>query len=207
VILGFLLAAAAAPADAVEAERAFAAMAQTQGQNTAFRAYAAPEAVMFTPQPVPAHDFLKGRPDPPPGLMWWPSHSYVSCDGRVAVNTGPWLSGGGRKHGYFMTVWVKQPDGSWRWVYDAGNSEPKPAPAGDRAIVVRPDCSARARRLEPPGPSVGPEQRGYGRSPDGSLVWEWTSKKGGERLFEVRLRDKAGYRPVLGSVVPGAERE
>src|SRR5687767_6190557 len=79
----------AAPArTAVGAERAFARDAQRHGQWTAFRAYAHPTAVMFTPQVVWAHEFLRGRKDPRESVRWWPARSYVSCDGRIAVNTG-----------------------------------------------------------------------------------------------------------------------
>jgi hypothetical protein len=52
ILASLLLAAAAAPLTAVEAERAFAADAQKQGQWTAFRKWAAPDAVMWTPQAV-----------------------------------------------------------------------------------------------------------------------------------------------------------
>ena len=76
MIIALLLAAAApqaAPQTAVDAERAFAAHAQKVGQWTAFRDYAEPTAVMFDPQAVGAHDFLKGRKDPPRSVEWWPA--------------------------------------------------------------------------------------------------------------------------------------
>ena len=47
---------------------------------------------MFTPQAVWAHEFLAGRKDPPQSMRWWPAESYVSCDGRTAINTGPWAT-------------------------------------------------------------------------------------------------------------------
>ena len=68
--------------------------AQRIGQWTAFRKYADRDAVMFTPQAVWARDFLKDRKDPPKAISWRPAHSFVSCDGRTAVNTGPWFSAG-----------------------------------------------------------------------------------------------------------------
>ena len=55
------------------------------------RKYADRDAVMFTPQAVWARDFLKGRKNPPKAVRWWPATSFVSCDGRTAVNTGPWI--------------------------------------------------------------------------------------------------------------------
>ena len=64
--------------------------AQRQGQWTATRAYADPDAVMFTPQAIWAREFLEGRKDPAVASRWSPNASYVSCDGKMAVNTGPW---------------------------------------------------------------------------------------------------------------------
>lgn len=89
---------------AVDAERAFAEDAQKQGQWTAFRKWAAPDALMFTPQPIRAHEFLEGLTDPREPVRWWPGESYVSCDGGFAVNTGPWVRDGGESVGYFTTV-------------------------------------------------------------------------------------------------------
>ena len=83
-----LLLAAAVPT-AVDAELAFARDARRIGQWTAFRKYADRDAVMFTPQAVWVQTYLKGTPDPAKAINWRPAHSFVSCDGRTAVNTGP----------------------------------------------------------------------------------------------------------------------
>ncbi len=119
-MLSLLLAAAAAAAPtAVDAERAFAADAQRIGQWSAFRKYADRDAVMFTPQAVWAHEFLKDRKDPPKAVAWHPTQSWVSCDGRTAVNTGPAFRDG-KAYGNFNTVWQRE-KGDWLWVYDAGS--------------------------------------------------------------------------------------
>jgi hypothetical protein len=112
MILALLLAAAEPPMTAIDAERAFVADAQKLGQWTAFRKYAADDAVMFVPQQVNAQAFLKDRKDPPASVYWWPGKSFVSCDGSYAVNTGPWVRQYGKAVGYFTTVWKRQPDGS-----------------------------------------------------------------------------------------------
>ena len=106
MITAFLLATAAAVPTAVDAERAFSADAQRIGQWTAFRKYADEDAVMFTPQAVWARDFLKGRKDPPQSVRWWPTRSFVSCDGRTAVNTGGAVWPGNRRSS-FTTVWQR----------------------------------------------------------------------------------------------------
>ena len=86
---------------------AFARDAKRIGQWTAFRKWADRDAVMFTPQAVWAPTFLKPLKDPPNAISWRPAHSYVSCDGRTAVNTGPWFKQDGTPGGYFTTVWQR----------------------------------------------------------------------------------------------------
>ena len=80
---------AAASLTAVDAERAFARDARRIGQWSAFRKYADDTAVMFTPQAIWAHEFLAGKKDPPKSIIWGPSHSWTSCDGRTAITRGP----------------------------------------------------------------------------------------------------------------------
>ena len=113
-MIAALLLAAAQPMTAIDAERAFADDARTLGQWTAFRKWSTDDALMFVPQPVNAHEFLKDRKDPPVPVFWWPGRSYLSCDGSFAVNTGPWVRDGGKAVGYFTTVWKRQPDGGWK---------------------------------------------------------------------------------------------
>src|SRR5690349_5865632 len=101
MIVAALLIAVAPVSSVIDAEYDFARDAQRMGQWSAFRKWADRDAVMFTPQAVWARDFLRGKKDPPRSVRWWPARSVISCDGRTAVNTGPWVSGDGKKHGYF----------------------------------------------------------------------------------------------------------
>ena len=192
MILALLLA-GAAPQSAVEVERTFAATAQTEGQWTAFRAYAAPEGVMFTPQQVNAQEWLKGRADPPQPVMWWPAEAWISCDGTTAVTTGPWLRDGGRLAGYFTTVWRRQNDGSWKWLLDHGDVLQRPRAAGDRPKVHRASC----RSLPTEKKIVGTRGFETGGSPDGSLVWNWNVYENGARILWVEHWDGASHRKVL----------
>src|SRR5438132_13571749 len=102
-MIAALLLAASVPS-AIDAEYAFARDAQKIGQWTAFRKYADRDAVMFTRQAVWVPQFLKDRKDPPHSVNWAPAHSWVSCDGRTAVNTGPWWTPDRANHGYFTKV-------------------------------------------------------------------------------------------------------
>ncbi|WP_051503970.1 hypothetical protein [Sphingomonas jaspsi] len=178
-MLALLLAAAAEPQDAIAAERAFIADAQKNGQWTAFRNWAAFDALMFTPEPTYAQDFLRKRADPPQSVDWAPALSIVSCDGRVAVNHGPWWKGDG--HGTFTTIWFER-DGKWRWTYDGGQSGTAVGPVPKDPTVRKASCN----HLPPRGPAnaYGTGRLGtpdgkapstmQGSSDDMSLRWGWT---------------------------------
>ena len=107
MIAALLLAAAAPVTTAVDAELAFARDAQRIGQWTAFRKWADRDAVVFTPQAAWAREAFP-KQDPPRAITWRPAHSFVSCDGRTAVNTGPWFNLQGR------TAAISRPSGSAR---------------------------------------------------------------------------------------------
>lgn len=188
-----LLLAAAPVATAIDVERAFAADAQKLGQWTAFRKYADKDAVMFTPQAVWVQQFLADRKDPAKTVRWAPAHSFVSCDGRTAVNTGPWWGADGVHHGYFTTVWQRS-GSKWQWVYDGGDGLEGPLPSPPaKAQVHRASCRTKApgAPIIPPPPLTAkqarttPEDNGRGQSADKTLGWDWTVEKSGARHFRV----------------------
>jgi hypothetical protein len=191
-----LLLAAASPT-AIDAERAFAAEAQGKGQWTAFRDWSTDDAQMFVPQPVNAHEFLKDRKDPPVAVFWWPGASYVSCDGSTAVNTGPWMREWGKSVGYFTTVWKRQPEGNWKWVYDGGDALDVPrAQGGD----IQPQRAACPTLPVPPPPQreMSAEVKwGSGSSKDGTLNWFWAVQPDGSRSFTTLLWDGHHHKLVV----------
>ena len=191
----------AAPAQsAVDAERAFAADAQKLGQWTAFRKYAAEDAVMFVPQPVNAQAWLKDKKDPPASVFWWPGRSYLSCDGTVAVNTGPWVREWGKAVGYFTTVWLKQPDGGWQWVYDAGDQLKAARAEGGEITPATAACTKPSGLMVHGSPASG-SKTGHGQSPDGSLHWAWQTQPDGSRDFTAYLWDGKKMAPVVSDKV------
>jgi len=199
----FLLAAVASPS-AIDAERAFASDAQRIGQWAAFRKYADRDAVMFTPQAVWARDFLKGRKEPPKAVRWWPAHSFTSCDGRTAVNTGPWVGGDGKLHGYFTTV-GQRTKGQWRWVYDGGDGQAGTVPARKPPQVHRASCAGKATGapITPPPPltkkeaRTTPDDNGRGQSADRTLGWDWKVGDKSERQLRVYQWTGSRYRRVV----------
>lgn len=170
----------------IDAERAFASDAKRIGQWTAFRKWSTDDAVMFTPQPVNAHEFLKDRKDPPKVIDWWPTASYISCDGSLAVNTGGWQRPDGAV-GYFTTVWKRQTDGSWKWIVDGGDALATSRPRPAKVKVVRAKCvSTFDNRFSV---DVEGEKRGRGLSNDNTLVWLYVVKADGSRQFQVELQE------------------
>jgi len=200
VIALLMLAAAAAPT-ALQAESAFEQDAQKVGQWTAFRKWAAADAVMFMPKPIAAQAFLKDRKDPPQSLRWSASNSFVSCDGTVAVNTGPWSGFNGTKHGYFTTVWRRE-DGAWQWIYDAGDKLPAPRVAEEGRQKVA-SCEGTPSTLAE-APPAEEASAASGASEDGTLRWSWIYMPDGARSFRAFLWNGSAYEQVIADDVAAA---
>jgi ketosteroid isomerase-like protein len=111
-----------------EAEQNFAKMAGEEGIEKAFTTYAAEDAVIMRNNELVKglkniEMFYKGKTSK--GLDWAPdfvevsssgdlgytyghyTYSYIDSTGNAAVDTG-----------IFHTVWKRQPDGNWRFVWD-----------------------------------------------------------------------------------------
>ncbi|RZJ05526.1 MAG: nuclear transport factor 2 family protein [Brevundimonas sp.] len=146
-------------APVVAAERAFAADAPGMGIAGSFNKWAAPDAVVIGPQGVQRvpDAYPDGpRPADEPLLTWWPNFAGIARSGDLGFTTGG-VEVGGRRAGHYFTVWKKQADGSWRWVYDGGSgasaadvpgpdTEPVILPPGAELLrVVRRDRPGAAR--------------------------------------------------------------
>ena len=207
-MIAALLLASAPIVTAVDSEAAFARDAKKIGQWSAFRKWADRDAVMFTPQAVWARNFLKSLKDPPRPISWRPAHSYISCDGRTAVNTGPWFTQDGALAGYFTTVWQKSPTG-WRWAYDGGGPTSGRPPKGKVEIHIA-SCrgDAPGAPIIPPLPltmkqaRTTPEDSGRGQSADMTLGWDWKVETSGARRFRVYQWKGSRYVEVLHNDVP-----
>ena len=193
MLLTAMLLMAQDPETAIDAERAFNRAAQIEGQWTAFRKFSTPDALLFTPQPAKAHEILPEK-NPPIAVQWWPAESYVSCDGTVAVNTGPWVRPNGV--GYFTTVWVRQSDGHYKWVYDGGDVLETPRALPEKPKIFRPKCSKPW--MSPVMSSLHDgEKAGGGMSDDKTLSWSWVTQADGARKFTVEFWTGEGYETVL----------
>ena len=117
-------------AEIAEAEAGFAAMAEQEGVASAFLAYAAADAVLMRNNAVViGKEAIRKRfEDNPPGdgtLSWAPDFVDVSESGDLGYTYGGYvyttIDSTGQyveSKGVFHTVWKRQSDGSWKFVWD-----------------------------------------------------------------------------------------
>jgi ketosteroid isomerase-like protein len=128
------LAAAAAetgPSTVIEAEYAFAKSAKPLGVRGAFLKYLATDSIICSPGPVNGIVSTEAGEPNADTLEWYPALSHTAASADLGYTTGPWTyrtaDGKTEVNGTFLSVWRKQPDGSWRVVVDCGVNHPKPA--------------------------------------------------------------------------------
>ena len=108
-----------------EAETAFAATMAARDLQ-AFGRHVAEDAVFINGgQP------LRGKPailaywarfftEPVPPFSWKPEIVELAAGGTLGYTEGPVTSAGGRSTARFYSTWQRQPDGTWRVVFDNG---------------------------------------------------------------------------------------
>lgn len=184
---------AADPGRVLETELAFARAAQDRGQWTAFAQYAADDAILFVPQAVKAHDWLRGRADPPAAARWQPHEVWSSCDGSLALTLGAWQRPDGSV-GYFTTVWAQHGDrgDGYRWVIDQGDTLAEPLAAPQAVLQTVADCPGLATRtmseaeledFDAAALRSGALVAGSGSSADGTLAYRYAVQPSGAREF------------------------
>jgi ketosteroid isomerase-like protein len=171
---------APAPLQIDEVERAFAQAVAQSGIAPGFRQFAAPDAVMFLPDPTPAVPQLSVARWPGE-LLWRPQYVAVSPGGDMAFSAGPSLlrTAGRASGGFYLTVWRRQPDRSWKFVLDHGVDLPA-------YIWSEPRLPLTVLTAAPVG---GPPSNEGMREADGSL--NVALPKGAVDAFSARLDDQA----------------
>ncbi|HTA28310.1 MAG TPA: DUF4440 domain-containing protein [Bacteroidia bacterium] len=78
-------------------------------------------------------DFNATHPDTSFTLQWTPLKAEVAASGDLGYTFGGWTMKAKTKAGHdtslygnYITIWQKQADGTWKYVYDGGNDTPKP---------------------------------------------------------------------------------
>lgn len=206
------------PSEVAATDIAYSRAARDDGQWTAFRRYAAEGAMIHGRNGmVEAKPWLAAQDDPEAPVQWTPTAVWSSCDGSTAVSQGKFVEPEGQ-WGYYVTVWERQRDGRYRWVYDIGapddqltateNKRRDSTPTGDNVVVIRAieaiegrvaECPSRGARL--PFVIVDPSPGGEGGSQsshDRTLKWAWEQGADGARYLTVFEVTEAGSNKVLG---------
>lgn len=110
-------------APVVLAERAFAARAGEIGWVPAFREFVAPDGQLAQPNGYvnAPSELAATEDDGNRNLFWWPAFAGISRSGDFGFTTGAVSFDDARTpRGHYFTVWRRQPDGTWKWIYDGG---------------------------------------------------------------------------------------
>ena len=185
------------PSAVIAVELAFARLAQEKGQWTAFLETSTDDAVMFVPQPVNAHDWLRRQTNPPEAVKWQPHQVWSSCDGTLAVTKGAWQRPDGTV-GYFTTVWERQRDGKYKWVMDQGDELAQPLEAPEFVEATAADCRPQTPNAMPAISAIGASDKmNQGQSRDGTLRWHVVTHPDGSRDVDVSFWDGTAWQDAL----------
>lgn len=115
-----------------ETEKAFERAVAEKGFNQGFIEFLTDDAVMFRPDSVNAKQFFKSQPASLASLTWNPIFIDVSSNGALAYSVGNGMFRPKGKddttvfYSHYVSVWQRQPDGSYKAVLDTGISHEKP---------------------------------------------------------------------------------
>lgn len=149
----------------VAAERAFAADAPSMGVAGSFNKWSTPDAIVIGDGLVlrVSEAYPDGpRPADEPLLEWWPNFAGISRSGDMGFTTGG-VQVGGARTGHYFTVWKRQADGAWKWIYDGGSgASAADVPGPDSEPVILPvapqpnpyrNPAVTVEDITPPSPS------------------------------------------------------
>lgn len=113
----------------VDAERAFASAAASEGTRAAFLQFLNQDSILFRPEPVDGRTWFEQQPDNPGLLSWRPAFAEMAASGDMGYTTGPWhfrraSSSDPVQFGQYMSIWRRIQPSLWKVVLDAGISCP-----------------------------------------------------------------------------------
>ncbi len=193
-------------AEIERAERAFAADGLALGIRDSFLKHMADDAMVFRPGPVNAKALYEKSPSSKtPKLEWWPQKVVIARSGDLGLSVGPWAIGG-KRGGYYATIWRKGADGQWKWIYDGGAEAlaakaPGPetpaiqGPAATRGATSPAEALAAVREAEDRlGRAAATDAPGAYRAALAADAW-LTGPGGTEDLAPSDLPARIGLRP------------
>jgi ketosteroid isomerase-like protein len=120
-------------ASMIRADQDFSALAGREGAQEAFRAFAAPDAVVLGPggpRRGPEAVAASIGSGPPADWRWHPVAARIAESGDLGFTVGQAViqprAGGDPALSKYLTVWRRQADGSIRFLTDGGNARPRP---------------------------------------------------------------------------------
>jgi ketosteroid isomerase-like protein len=119
----------------MRADSLFAATSVAQGAKAAFLAFAAETAVTFGGGTAmnEGREAIGAAFNTFPSdavLNWKPVHAEIARSGDLGCTVGEATIAARHFYSKYLTVWKRQPDGSWKFVADGGNVRPAP-PSSD----------------------------------------------------------------------------
>lgn len=110
-----------------ETEKAFEKAVAEKGMNQAFVEFTTTDATCFMPgYPVNCQEFFKSQSPSTAALNWNPVLIDVSTNGAIAYSIGNSVYRAKGKddpqarYGEYLSIWMRQPDGSYKAVLDTG---------------------------------------------------------------------------------------
>lgn len=147
----------------VDTEHEFAKFALEKGTKAAFLEFSAADGLLFVPDRVNAKEHWNSR-GPSVGLLSWdPNYADVSANGLLGYTTGNWEFRPKGKDdvasafGEFITVWLRHPDGRYRFVVDIGVGHAKPSKYSTDWIT----SADKAKDLNEKNSSAGDNANGF----------------------------------------------
>jgi ketosteroid isomerase-like protein len=132
------------PAQVVAAERAFAADGLALGIKDSFLKHSAPEGIVLNPEPQLAQAVYGAAPaGGKTKLVWWPLWAGLARSGDLGFTTGPFTVND-QPGAWYFTVWARQKDGSWKWLFDGGPPSDATGVAPQGSPVTYAKTSGRA---------------------------------------------------------------
>ncbi|NMC37510.1 MAG: nuclear transport factor 2 family protein [Bacteroidales bacterium] len=108
----------------------FSALSVKEGMFRAFLAYIADDGVILRDGAYPGkgkkalEEYYSGKSDSSFMLSWEPRYEKISAGGDMGYTYGVWTnrirSSKQVSRGTYVTIWLRQDDGSWKFVLDSG---------------------------------------------------------------------------------------
>jgi ketosteroid isomerase-like protein len=179
-----------------DTEKAFERAAAAKGVNQSFIEFSAPDGVCFNPQPVNCREYWKSRPALSAGLFWNPNFVDVSSNGALGYTTGNSIYRPKGKddpnayYGQYVTLWQRQPDGTYLAALDLGISHDKPA-------------SIETEWKSPTGAGKEANEKKISAADVSREFFETSMTQGLSKAYKAFLADDArllreGKQPILG---------